>query len=287
MASIQSMTGYASAVAETSSNTCTLDLKSINGRFLELNFKLPDNLRHLEPIFRKSLQSRLNRGKVELLITQTASGTGGLNINHELLGKLTAAVQEIGTRVDHTTTDTVALLAWPGVIAGDPDAAARDDEIILRTFENAVTALVLARTSEGQRLRDSLLELLKSLEHGLNEVGAMLSDLISRERTRLTERLSDLKVECEPERLEQEVVLLAQKSDVREEYDRLRAHIQAVRDILSSGGLCGKRLDFMMQELNREANTMASKSSNLGLTRLAVEFKVLIEQMREQVQNLE
>ncbi|MCR5084763.1 MAG: YicC family protein [Succinivibrionaceae bacterium] len=283
MGRIMSMTGFATRTMAGGGSSYTCTVRSVNGRFLDLSFRLPEGFRHLEGQLREAVRRRLSRGKVDITITEEASVGGELTLNEELLRKLGGAARRISEAVGGASVDATALLAWPGMVVQPAGLG----EGIVALLDSALEGLQEARAEEGARLRDFLLERLQVIERGLDQVREMLDSLTQGERDRLLQRLEALGAEAEPGRLEQEVALLAQRSDVREEHDRLRAHIASARGILEAGGVCGKRLDFLMQEFNREANTTASKSTSIELTRIAIEFKVAIEQMREQVQNLE
>ena len=179
------------------------------------------------------------------------------------------------------------ILQYPGILKQPANIQDLIDEQVLENFAKALDSLVKTRESEGEKLKLALQVRLDLIEKQADLIEAQLTNLTKIEREKILKKIEDLKIEIDPQRIEQEVAIIAQKADVEEEYDRLRAHIKEVRSILDKGGICGKRLDFMMQEFNRESNTLASKASNLDITRIAVELKVLIEQMREQVQNIE
>lgn len=287
MHNIKSMTGYASARVNLSAGSLALDLKSVNSRFLELNLKLPDNFKYLEGALRDKLKAMFQRGKFDLTFSFTPTAAQGLKLNQPLLQALCQRLEDIKTIFPDGRADLMQILLYPGIISEDFHERAQLDAQILSCFDQLLADLDAHRISEGTRLAAAIEEKLQLIEKELAPVREQLAQLVTQERDKLRQRLYDLKLEIEPERFEQEAALLAQKADIAEEYDRLNSHISEVRRILRQGGNCGKRLDFMMQEFNREANTMAAKASNLALTQTAVELKVLIEQMREQVQNLE
>ena len=287
MPSIKSMTGFASVRVNLSCGQIGFDLKSVNSRYLELNLKLPENFKYLEGRLREVVRAKALRGKFEVILAFTPAPSAGLTLNTSLLTALTGALGQIKQHVPEGQINLMQLLLYPGVIAENATARSELDDAIAAALAQAMDELITQRTQEGARLTAVLRQKLDAMEEALKPVATQLSTLVIQEREKLTQRLNELKVEVNAERLEQEVALLAQKADIAEEYDRLRAHIAATRDILQQGGSVGKRLDFLMQEFNREANTLASKASNLALTQIAVELKVLIEQMREQVQNLE
>ena len=287
MSSIKSMTGFASVRINLPQGQLGFDLKSVNSRYLEINLKLPDNFKYLEGRLRSEIAAQVLRGKVEVVMLFIPSPRAGLALNEPLLNALAGALQQIKDKVQQGNIDLMQLLLYPGVIA--ENAALRDelDAAVLNALKQALSELIEQRRHEGERLQHVLLTKLTALEYALCPVTQALNNLVAQERERLQRRLDELKIDVDPARLEQEVALLAQKADIAEEHDRLHSHITAARNILQQGGSVGKRLDFLMQEFNREANTLAAKASSLELTHTAVELKVLIEQMREQVQNLE
>lgn len=287
MESIKSMTGFASRRVNLPAGSLSIDLKSVNSRYFEFSCKIQDDFKYLESALRDKLKAAALRGKFELILSFTPSASSSLNLNRPFLNELCARLKDIQEIYPQGQCDLMQILLYPGVISQDESTRAVLDSQILETFDAILADLLANREREGARLAQAIADKLNAIEQDLVPVKEMLSELTAQERAKLTERLKALPIEVDPNRLEQEVALLAQKADIAEEYDRLCSHISEVRRILKKGGACGKRLDFMMQEFNREANTMASKASNLSLTQVAVELKVLIERMREQVQNIE
>ena len=287
MESIKSMTGFASRRVNLPAGSLSIDLKSVNSRYFEFSCKIQDDFKYLESALRDKLKAAALRGKFELILSFTPSASSSLNLNRPFLNELCARLKDIQEIYPQGQCDLMQILLYPGVISQDESTRAVLDSQILETFDAILADLLANREREGARLAQAIADKLNAIEQDLVPVKEMLSELTAQERAKLTERLKALPIEVDPNRLEQEVALLAQKADIAEEYDRLCSHISEVRRILKKGGACGKRLDFMMQEFNREANTMASKASSLSLTQVAVELKVLIEQMREQVQNIE
>lgn len=287
MESIKSMTGFASRRVNLPAGSLSIDLKSVNSRYFEFSCKIQEDFKYLESALRDKLKAAALRGKFELILSFTPSASSSLNLNRPFLNELCARLKDIQEIYPQGQCDLMQILLYPGVISQDESTSAVLDSQILETFDAILADLLANREREGARLAQAIADKLNAIEQDLVPVKEMLSELTAQERAKLTERLKALPIEVDPNRLEQEVALLAQKADIAEEYDRLCSHISEVRRILKKGGACGKRLDFMMQEFNREANTMASKASNLSLTQVAVELKVLIEQMREQVQNIE
>ena len=287
MEPIFSMTGSANCIISSDIAALNIDITSINGRFLELNFKMPDSLRHLESKLREAFQKHLKRGKVDCYITLSQNLKSTLKVDKSALEQLSIAIKTIEKSIGGISTNSLEILNYPGIQVQDENVQSKIDDFVLNSLETAISKLVTARAHEGEKLKLAIQSRLESIEKELLPVEKALSELVSKEREKIKAKIAELSIEIDPNRIEQEVTLAAQKADVREEYDRFKAHIKEVRSILQTGGICGKRLDFMMQEFNREANTLASKASSLDITKVAVELKVLIEQMREQVQNIE
>ena len=287
MEPIFSMTGSANCIISSDIADLNIDITSVNGRFLELNFKMPDSLRHLESKLREAFQKHLKRGKVDCYITLSQNLKSTLKVDKSALEQLSIAIKTIEKSISGISTNALEILNYPGIQVQDENVQSKIDDFVLNSLDTAISKLVTARAHEGEKLKLAIQSRLESIEKELLPVEKALSELVSKEREKMKAKIAELSIEIEPGRIEQEVTLAAQKADVREEYDRLKAHIKEVRAILQTGGICGKRLDFMMQEFNREANTLASKASSLDITKVAVELKVLIEQMREQVQNIE
>ena len=287
MEPIFSMTGSANCIISSDMADLNIDITSVNGRFLELNFKMPDSLRHLESKLREAFQKHLKRGKVDCYITLSQNLKSTLKVDKSALEQLSIAIKTIEKSISGISTNALEILNYPGIQIQDENVQSKIDDFVLNSLESAISKLVTARAHEGEKLKLAIQSRLENIEKELLPVEKALSELVSKEREKIKAKIAELSIEIDPNRIEQEVTLAAQKADVREEYDRLKAHIKEVRAILQTGGICGKRLDFMMQEFNREANTLASKASSLDITKVAVELKVLIEQMREQVQNIE
>ncbi|MFM9270265.1 YicC/YloC family endoribonuclease [Halomonas elongata] len=284
-----SMTAFARTEQTATFGTLQLELRSVNQRYLEPHFRLPETLRDLEPHFRETLRGRLARGKIEChLRFTTTDGDARLTVNRTRLATLATALAEVRESVPEADMpDALALLDHPGVL----DASGPDLDIVKSEaralFERALEDLEAGRAREGSKLATLIDERLDAMLEQVTEVRRLLPDILARQRDQLHERLESAKTELDPQRLEAEMVLVAQKADVAEELDRLETHVAEVRRQLASKGPIGRRLDFLMQELNREANTLSSKSVVADTTRCAVELKVLIEQMREQIQNIE
>lgn len=288
MSIIHSMTGSASKLVNSQLANINIDISSVNGRYLEIYLKLPDNLRHLDSKLRALCQEKLTRGKLDCYITYALNAQASLNIDVNQLEALSEALNQVEKTIPNACNlNPMEILQYPGILKQPANIQDLIDEQVLENFAKALDSLVKTRESEGEKLKQALQVRLDLIEKQADLIEVQLTNLTKIEREKILKKIEDLKIEIDPQRIEQEVAIIAQKADVEEEYDRLRAHIKEVRAILDKGGICGKRLDFMMQEFNRESNTLASKASNLDITRIAVELKVLIEQMREQVQNIE
>ena len=287
---IASMTGFARRETAGEWGTLVCELRSVNHRFLEAGFRLPDELRAAEGELRARLTRQLRRGKVDCTITyRRPQGAGSaLEVDQVALERVLAAVHLVTRSLrEPSALNALDVLRWPGVLREDGGSGEQLLAATYAVFGATLEELVAARAREGARLRELLEQRCTALEALVVGVRARLPEVQARMRTRLKERLAELTASVEPERLEQELALLLQRLDVDEELERLAGHISEVRRVIGAGEPAGRRLDFLMQELNREANTLSSKSQDLETTRSAVDMKVLIEQMREQVQNAE
>jgi len=286
---IRSMTSFARESTATTGSTITVELRSVNHRYLDCSFKLPESLRALEPKLREQLSKSLARGKVECLVRlQSQASEGELIVDQKRLSALLDALHSVEKHVENAEPPKpLELLQFPGIYhAPEQSEDALQDET-LKLFTGALENMQLAREREGDKLAQMIQERLDKLVIEVGATREAIPELIKAQRDRVISRLNELQAEVDQSRLEQELVYLAQKSDVDEELDRLGTHVTEVRRTLKKGGPCGRRLDFLMQELNREANTLSSKSLSSSTTLNAVELKVLIEQMREQIQNIE
>ena len=288
---IASMTGFARRETSGPWGSLICELRSVNHRFLESSLRLPEELRSLDPEIRQQFGRGLKRGKVDCTITYRRADTGAraLEVDHEVLGQLLTRVREVTGLAGATPVsfDALEALRWPGVIR-DTDTGTEDLLAAARALAAAtVDDLALARSREGARLGELIEQRCAALTTLVAQVRTRLPEVRTRTRARLAERLAELKAEVDQDRLEQELALLLRRLDVDEELDRLGAHVEEIRRITAGSEPAGRRLDFLMQELNREANTLSSKSQDLETTRAAVDMKVLIEQLREQVQNIE
>jgi len=287
---ICSMTGYATATRETGAGTLNVELRSVNHRYLDIQFRVPDDLRSIEPMLREVLAAKLNRGKIECRVSFAARVGAGrpIEMNDALLRQLI----ELDARVRTAHPESAALsvsdiLRWPGMLAAE---ALPVEELKITCRELLVAVLddfVATRGREGEKLKDVLLERAVGIERLIAEVAPRMPGAIAVYQEKLAARLREVMVSGDEERIRQEIALFANKVDVDEELSRLAAHIGELRHILEGGGTVGKRLDFLMQELNREANTLGSKSAEIAITQVSIDLKLLIEQMREQIQNIE
>ena len=287
---ILSMTGYAAVSGELPFGGLNVELRAVNHRYLDLQFRIPDDLRVLETALRERLASRISCGKVECRIgfNKLPSASSALQVHEDLLqqlGQLDKKVRDILPSAQPISVNDV--LRWPGVLANDTLALDELQERCLQLLERALQEFNAARAREGDKLKTVLLERLDRMHTILRAVSPRIPQLIAAYQEKLAARLKEALLDPESERLKQELVMFAAKIDVDEELERLSAHLGELRRILDKGGAVGKRLDFLMQELNREANTLGSKSVDLEVTQGAMELKVLIEQMREQIQNIE
>jgi len=287
---IFSMTGYASHERNTNNGVLVAELRSVNHRYLELQLKLDDSCRAFEALTREMLNAKLRRGKIDcrLSLVQADATSSIQTLNHTVLQRIAASVNEAAQYFPHAQpVNILDILRIPGVVESsvlDIDALENDLKSILSTV---IEDLMAAREREGAKLKTMILERLAEIELLMVKVKPMLPGLIRTYQEKLTTKLNEAHQTNDDERIRQEIVLYAQRIDVDEELSRLNAHIEEVKRILNDAGQVGKRLDFLMQEMNREANTLGSKSVAIETTQISLELKVLIEQMREQIQNIE
>jgi uncharacterized protein (TIGR00255 family) len=287
---IRSMTAFARQEADSALGVLSWEIRSVNHRYLEAAIRLPDELRAAEPAVRERLNARLGRGKVECACRyRPAAGVlAPVTVDTERLTRVLDACREVAGNLEQSVPlNPIELLRWPGVVREvEPDTRPLQ-EAALALLEATLDELVATREREGGKIRDLLLQRCSAMEVLVEEARRRLPAIRDATREKLLARLAELAAPADPGRLEQELVFLAQKMDVDEEMDRLGGHVEEVRRALGRDEPVGRRLDFLMQELNREANTLGSKSAAAETTRISVELKVLIEQMREQVQNVE
>ncbi|MFZ5509704.1 MAG: YicC/YloC family endoribonuclease [Pseudomonadota bacterium] len=287
---IYSMTGYAAGSRDIGRGILHLELRTVNSRYLDINFRIGEDLRLAEPQLRELIGARLNRGKVECRLNLLPSPTAAheLAVNRALLQQLRSAENAVRDILPDARPLTVAeVLRWPGVLADEGLAADVLVGEILALAGAALDDLVATRGREGDKLAAMILERVERMRALVAEAAPKLPQALAEYQERLTVRLREAMATLDEERIRQEIGLFAARIDVAEEISRLTAHLDETARVVKQGGAVGKRLDFLMQELNREANTLASKSVSTEVTGIAVELKLLIEQMREQVQNIE
>ena len=287
---LRSMTAFARRETHAPWGTAAWELRSVNHRYLDVSVRIPEDLRALDPEVRARVGDRVRRGKVEcsLRYQPIPGATGGMRVNRALAEQIARASREVDQILYNAApVHSMDMLRWPGVLETDaPDAEALSRDL-LALLDQAIGDLLATREREGEKVGGFLLARLDEMVPLVRAAQARVPVVVAATRERLQARLAELRAEVDSQRLEQEIVLFAQRVDVAEELDRLTIHIGEVRRVVEQGGAVGRRLDFLMQELNREANTLASKSADSETTRAAVDLKVLIEQVREQVQNVE
>ena len=285
----QSMTAFARLTTQQDWGKASWELRSVNHRYLETHFRLPDTLRELEMPLRELARKHLHRGKVDIsLQLNVTSSNEQLDVNQPLAKEVISACQQVADNMSAPApASPLEILRWPGVLQ-EPEVDQKQLQADLLTlFEETLQQLAEGRAREGEKLAEIIEQRLAAIEKEVEAVRQVLPELLTAQRQKLHNKLAELKTELDSDRVEQEMVILAQKSDVDEELDRLETHVTEIRRVLSRNEPAGRRLDFLMQELNREANTLGSKSMASSTTQSAVELKVLIEQIREQIQNIE
>ena len=285
---IHSMTGYARKEFKGDWGSAVWEIRSVNQRYLETYLRLPEQLRGLEPILRERFRKQLERGKVECnLRFESQTANAQIHVNESLAEQLIDNALWVIDRAGQGQLNPLDVLRWPGVIAAEEQDMDELNTILLAGFDEVLALFIESRQSEGEKLATVIEQRLEAIQGESAKVRTLMPQILEWQRQKLIDRLAEAKLELDPARVEQEIILLAQRIDVAEELDRLGMHVTETRKILKKGGACGRRLDFMMQEFNRESNTLGSKSINAETTQSAVELKVLIEQMREQIQNIE
>src|SRR5947207_5913057 len=286
---IQSMTGYAAASADTARGTLSVELRSVNARYLDLQFRISDELRALEPMLRELIGTRLSRGKLDcrVFLNQAAATASG-RLNADALTRLRELSMEVLKTMPQAGPLRVAdVLRWPGVVAESPLDEEETRRLAGELCRKALDELVAARKREGAKLSAAVAERIATMRRRLEEVAPLVPQALVAYQTKLAERLREALGSADDDRVRTELAVFATKVDVDEELTRLRAHMDETDRTLKKGGSAGKRLDFIAQELNREANTLASKAASQELSDCAMELKLLVEQVREQVQNIE
>ncbi|AEH31964.1 YicC family protein [Vibrio anguillarum] len=287
---IYSMTAYARKEVKGDWGTAVWEIRSVNQRYLETYFRLPEQFRGLEPVLRERFRQRLARGKVECHLRYEANpaAKSELNINEALANQvIKAANQVMHMTGELSRINPFQIMQWPGVMETPEQDMDSINKALLAGFDDAIIEFIDARGREGDNMKALIEQRLTAISEEVVKVRARMPEILQWQRERLLTKFEEAKIELDATRVEQELILLAQKSDVAEELDRLDSHVKEARNVLKKGGSCGRKLDFMMQEFNRESNTLASKSISTDITASGVELKVLIEQMREQIQNIE
>jgi uncharacterized protein (TIGR00255 family) len=286
---IQSMTGFAAASAETPRGRLSVELRSVNARFLDLQFRIADELRALEPTLRELVTARVSRGKLDCRVfLNEASGVASGQLNIEALAQLRQLASQVQKEMPHAAALRIAdVLRWPGVMSEAPLDEAETRRLAAELCRQALDELVASRTREGVKLAAAVGERIAAMRRRLAEVAPLVPQSLAAYQAKLAERLREALGSADDDRVRAELAVFASKADVDEELTRLNAHFGEVERTLKSGGAVGKRLDFIAQELNREANTLASKAASQEISDCALELKLLIEQVREQVQNIE
>ena len=287
---VSSMTGYAAVTRELAAGTLALELKSVNSRFLDVQFRIAEELRSAEPQLRELAMASVARGKLDCRLAFTASplARGEAALNTEVLSRLARLSQLVrGALPEAQPLRVIEVLHWPGVLGEDTAAAEALREAALDAMRAALAELSAARVREGEKLARMIRERVARIRSRLAEIEPLVPQAVAAYAEKLTAKLREALASADEERIRQEIAVFGVRIDVAEELSRLGAHLDEVERVLAAGGAVGKRLDFLMQELNREANTLGAKSVSKELSAAVLEFKVLIEQMREQVQNLE
>ncbi|HLB16025.1 MAG TPA: YicC/YloC family endoribonuclease [Burkholderiales bacterium] len=287
---VSSMTGYAAATRELAAGTLALELKSVNSRFLDVQFRIAEELRSAEPQLRELAMASVARGKLDCRLAFTASplARGEAALNTEVLSRLARLSQLVrGALPEAQPLRVIEVLHWPGVLGEDTAAAEALREAALDAMRAALAELSAARVREGEKLARMIRERVARIRSRLAEIEPLVPQAVAAYAEKLAAKLREALASADEERIRQEIAVFGVRIDVAEELSRLGAHLDEVERVLAAGGAVGKRLDFLMQELNREANTLGAKSVSKELSAAVLEFKVLIEQMREQVQNLE
>lgn len=284
------MTAFTRQTNQSAEGTLTWEIRTVNHRFLDLNLRLPEYLPHLEPVFRQRISQKIHRGKVEATLRL---GTGNKTsphfvINEKFLEQLAAACSKVAGYFPDVQYDSVSILKWPGVIVeSELEQPADVEKEVLELLDYAIEDVLQVRQKEGGRIQQFILERIGTINTIVIDINEQIPQLLAAEREWLQKKWADLQNDGNPLRLEQEMLLLIQKTDVAEEIQRLNSHCQSMSEALSHSGPIGRRLDFLSQEMHREANTLSNKALSTSLINASVEIRVLIEQIREQVQNIE
>ena len=287
---LRSMTAFARIESQHDQGAVQWEIRSVNHRYLDVNLRLPEDLRRLDPKIRERIGARLKRGKVDctLRVLTNPAQAGGLAVDGDLAARIAGAAQSVANLLPNPApVNPVDILRWPGVVQAPAADSERIERIVLDELDHALSDLAGMREREGARIDAMIRERLDDLEVEVRRVRELLPAVVEAFGDRMRARLAELGPALDEGRIEQELTLIAQRMDVAEELDRLEAHVAEIRATIEKPGPAGRRLDFLMQELNREANTLGSKSAAVTTSRASVDLKVLVEQMREQIQNVE
>ena len=285
----RSMTAFARTVGDFEWGSVSCELRSINHRFLEIGFRMPETVRELEMQFREMARKKLGRGKIDCSLQINFNRVdSSMAVDLELARRHIEIAESIAAEIKNpAAVSALDIMKWPGILKDLEIDTEQLHDAALQTFDQTLDQMLEGRQREGAKLADMIEQRLQGIETQVSVVREHLPEILNQQRLRLNEKLSELKTQLDEDRLEQEMVIIANRADVDEELDRLNAHISEIRNVLTRSESVGRRLDFLMQELNREANTLGSKSIAGVTTQASVELKVLIEQMREQIQNIE
>ena len=287
---LRSMTAFARIESQHDQGAVQWEIRSVNHRYLDVNLRLPEDIRRLDPKVRERIGARLVRGKVDctLRVLTNPAQAGGLSVDGDLAARIADAARSVANLLPNPApVNPVDILRWPGVVQAPAPDPERIERIVLDALDRALSDLAGMREREGARIDAMIRERLDDLEVEVRRVRELLPIVVQAFGDRMRARLAELGTALDEGRVEQELSLIAQRMDVAEELDRLEAHVEEIRATIEKTGPAGRRLDFLMQELNREANTLGSKSAAVATSRASVDLKVLIEQMREQIQNVE
>ncbi|MGA2655094.1 MAG: YicC/YloC family endoribonuclease [Gammaproteobacteria bacterium] len=285
---VSSMTAFAQSHVQNELGTLTGELRAVNSRFFELNLRLPEILRGLEMQIREILREKLTRGKIDLGLRFEATGDNALNLNKNLIHTLLESCQSLSKNAQTPVSiNMMDVLRWPGAVITSEQNQKQLEQAALNLVKDLLTKFQQNREREGSALQQVIIDRLEKIAEHVHHIKPHAAQIMQYQREKLLERVKQTQIEFDSNRLEQELVFWAHKSDIAEEIDRLQTHIKEIQNTFKDGGPLGRRLDFLVQELHREANTLGSKALTSDITYHAVEIKVLIEQIREQVQNLE
>ncbi len=287
---IRSMTAFARVEEKSNWGQAQIEMRSVNQRFLEVNFRLPETFRYLETEFRQKLRQKISRGKIEcqLKFELSEAVAPEIKVNHKLARNLSENIAELQNITDlRGSVDWVRFLQWPDMVVVEAADLSQVEKALLSLFDQAIENLIESREREGASLKAHIEKRLEGITEQIEKVRLQMPQILKWQKERLLTKFADAQLKPDSDRVEQELVLMAQKLDVAEEIDRLQTHVEEFYRILEKGGAAGRRMDFLLQEFNREANTLGSKSVNKETTAASVELKVYIEQVREQIQNIE